>query len=498
MVAEANVLVIDDEETVCRSCARILSEKGHKVATALNGEEGLRQFGESHFDLVISDLKMPGTGGIGVLRQVKERSPQTAVIVITGYSSVGSAIEAMKLGAADYIEKPFTPDELATAAALALERRAERAAVALERRELIGEKTSVLVGRAAFREIIEGVGRDVYVPRRREKGLRYSLAGQCPEEEVLWGEIRPVDPLKVFFFDPRRRVAAYPSVWSEIVSGGETPEHPRVIAGVKRCDLQALDALDRVFLEGDFIDPFYKAARDNTLIVTSDCSDPGPSCSCVLMGLSPFCEEGFDLNVSEVAEGLIVEAGSERGRKLVETATVGTQEVAPSHLEERHERRDQVHDAVRTRLADLQPEEPYEELVKHAADSPVWEECAERCVGCAACTQICPTCHCFYLHEQAQEKARVEGRYEIIRTWDSCQYPAFARVAGGANPRKSVRERFLHRYTDKFVDFKEAYGVFGCTGCGRCVDVCMGKIDMREVLYKLGGTGAARYCGVKA
>lgn len=496
MVAEAHVLVIDDEEVVCESCARILSEKGHTVRTALTGEEGLRQFDEAHFDLVIADLKMPGIGGMSVLRQVKEQSPQTAVLVITGYPSVATAIEAMKLGAADYIEKPFTPDELADAAAQALERRAERAA-AMGRRELIGEKTSVFVTRTAFREALQSAGRDVHVPRRTEKGLRYSLAGEHPEQEVLWGEIRPVHPLKTFFFDPRRRVAVYPSAWAEIVSGGEDSELPRVIAGVKRCDLQALEALDRVFLEGDFVDPFYKAARESTLIVTSDCSNPGSSCSCVLMGLSPFCEEGFDVNVSEVADGLIVEAGSDRGRKFLETMMEDAHEVTPSHLEERRERRDRVQEAVKTNVADFVLEEPYEELVRHAAESPVWQDCSERCVGCAACTQVCPTCHCFYLHEQAQKKARVEGRYEIIRTWDSCQYAAFARVAGGANPRKSVPERFLHRYTDKFVDFKEAYGVFGCTGCGRCIDVCIGKIDMREVLCKLGGAGVARYSGVK-
>jgi FixJ family two-component response regulator/ferredoxin len=487
MVAEAHVLVIDDEETVCKSCVRILSEKGHSVKTALNGEEGLRQFEGGHFDLVIADLKMPGTGGIGVLTQVKERSPETAVIVITGYASVATAIEAMKLGAADYIEKPFTPDELALAAAKALERRADRAVVLPGRRELIGEKTSALVSRSDFPEMLKGLGREVYVPRGSEKGLRYSLAGQLPGKEVVWGGIRPVDPLKVFFFDPRRRVAVYPAPWSELVSGGEAGELRRVIAGVKRCDFHALSLLDKVFLEGDFVDPFYKAARENTLIVTTDCSDPGPSCSCVLMGLNPFCEEGFDLNVSEVSDGLIVEAGSDRGRNVVETIKERAKEVSPSNLVEREERRRRVQELMKARLADFLPEEPYEELVKRAADSPVWDECAVKCVGCAACTQICPTCHCFFLFEQAQRQARLEGRYEIIRAWDSCQYPAFARVAGGANPRKSVAGRFLHRYTDKFVDFKEAYGAYGCTGCGRCIDVCMGKIDMREVLWKLSG-----------
>ena len=488
MVSEANVLVIDDEQTVCDSCMRILSEKGYTVRTALNGEEGLGHIEKEPFDLVIVDLKMPGTDGIGVLRRTRERRPETMVIVITGYASVESAVQLMKLGAADYLPKPFTPGELSLAAAKALERRGRGAAEVVEEEELIGEKLTVLIEPAEFRKMLTELGRYVYIPWRSANGLRYSVAGEHPMEEVMWGGIRPVDPLKNFFFEPRTRVAVYPSWRPDILSPANLADLQRVIAGVKRCDLQALELLDRIFLEGDFVDPFYKAARENTLIVTTDCSGPTSSCSCVLMGLDPFCEEGFDLNVSETTRNaLLLEAGSRRGKEAIEAYRARTGEAEPSQLAEREKRRREVREAIMQMSGDFLPEEPYEDLVKEGLNSPAWEKCAENCVGCAACTQICPTCHCFFLYDQPEAKSKVKGKYERIRAWDSCQYPAFARVAGGVNPRKSVADRFRHRYLHKFVDIKEAHGVYGCTGCGRCIDVCMGKIDMREVLWELSG-----------
>ncbi len=485
MVSEANVLVVDDEKTVCDSCERILSERGYSVRTALNGEEGIRHLENEPFDLMVVDLRMPGTDGIGVIKQARERRPETVILVITGYASVASAVEAMKLGAADYLPKPFTPDELSVAAAKALERRIGVTPKVAEGAELIGEKLTVLIEPGDLKEMLRKLGRYVYVPRHSPKGLRYSVLDEHPGQEAIWGGIRPVDPLKSFFFEPRTRVAVYPSSRPELLSPGTMADLQRVIAGVKRCDLQALDLLDTIFLDGDFTDPFYKAARENTLIVTTDCSAPASSCSCVLMGLDPFCEEGFDLNVSEITGGLVLEAGSRRGRQAIEAYRGRTEDVTAAQLAEREERRRRVREAILQMSGDFLPEEPYEDVVKEGVDSPVWGKCAEACVGCAACTYICPTCHCFFLYDTPEARSKVKGKYARVRAWDSCQYPAFARVAGGANPRKTALARFRHRYLHKFVDVKEAHGMYGCTGCGRCVDVCMGKIDMRKVLWEL-------------
>ena len=106
------ILVVDDELGICRSCVKILSKEGHQVEYALHGYDALKMMQASPFDLIITDLKMSSMGGMEVLRRVKESYPDSIVIVITGYATVSSAVEVMKMGAFDYLPKPFTPEEL--------------------------------------------------------------------------------------------------------------------------------------------------------------------------------------------------------------------------------------------------------------------------------------------------------------------------------------------------------------------------------------------------
>jgi len=111
-VANPRILVVDDEMIVCESCKRILDEEGYEVETALSGQEAFEKIKESVFDIVITDLKMPTIDGMDVLKHIRKEYPDTIVIMITGFSTVETAVEAMKLGAFDYIPKPFTPDEV--------------------------------------------------------------------------------------------------------------------------------------------------------------------------------------------------------------------------------------------------------------------------------------------------------------------------------------------------------------------------------------------------
>lgn len=106
------VLVIDDEQIVLDSVEKILAEEGCQVDKARNSREGLdRALGEQ-YDLVLTDVRMPEIGGMRVLRDIKRARPSLPVVIITGYATVQSAVQAMKLGATDYLEKPFTPEEL--------------------------------------------------------------------------------------------------------------------------------------------------------------------------------------------------------------------------------------------------------------------------------------------------------------------------------------------------------------------------------------------------
>jgi DNA-binding NtrC family response regulator len=120
MEMKLKALVIDDEQIVLDSVRKILAADNYHVETTLTGAKGIELALSNDYDIVLTDIRMPGIGGLIVLRDIKRAKPQTPVIIITGYASVRSAVQAMKLGAADYIEKPFEPEQLVNAVATAV------------------------------------------------------------------------------------------------------------------------------------------------------------------------------------------------------------------------------------------------------------------------------------------------------------------------------------------------------------------------------------------
>src|SRR6056297_3408233 len=117
------ILIVDDEEIVIRSCRRILAGSDFEIDEAHDGLEGLEQVSKQDYDMLILDIKMPKMNGIELLRRVKESKPDLDVIMITGLQEIDTAVEAMKLGAFDYLPKPFDPDELQRVVDRAFERR---------------------------------------------------------------------------------------------------------------------------------------------------------------------------------------------------------------------------------------------------------------------------------------------------------------------------------------------------------------------------------------
>ena len=112
MVAARKILVVDDDRVITRVCRRILTEAGRDVETTESGREGLRRALSKHFDLVVTDLKMPDLNGMELVRSLSQQRPETRVIIITGYGTIPTAVAATKLRVSDFIEKPFTPEEI--------------------------------------------------------------------------------------------------------------------------------------------------------------------------------------------------------------------------------------------------------------------------------------------------------------------------------------------------------------------------------------------------
>jgi len=123
MIYKANILVVDDDTSVCKSVANVLEKEGYTVDIVFSGEDALEKVEKNKYALAIVDLMLPGINGIDLLQEIKKKNTNITVIMITGYPSVKSAVQSIKLNAFDYIPKPFTPNELRSLVARALERR---------------------------------------------------------------------------------------------------------------------------------------------------------------------------------------------------------------------------------------------------------------------------------------------------------------------------------------------------------------------------------------
>ena len=123
MMGEATILVIDDEEAMRDSCYQVLSKDGYRTETAEDGDSGLQKIRDIKPDLVLVDLKMPGMGGMELLEKTRDIDPNIVSVVITGYATIESAVDAMKRNAYDFLPKPFTPDQLRIVTRRGLERR---------------------------------------------------------------------------------------------------------------------------------------------------------------------------------------------------------------------------------------------------------------------------------------------------------------------------------------------------------------------------------------
>jgi len=119
----SKILVIDDEKVMRDSCYRVLSKEDYEVETVASGEAGIKMVQKATFDLILLDIKMPGMDGLDALRFLKEQDTEIVVVIITGYPDIETAVRAIKLGAYDYVSKPFTPDELRLVVQRALEKR---------------------------------------------------------------------------------------------------------------------------------------------------------------------------------------------------------------------------------------------------------------------------------------------------------------------------------------------------------------------------------------
>jgi NAD(P)H-flavin reductase len=245
--------------------------------------------------------------------------------------------------------------------------------------------------------------------------------------------------------------------------------------GVRGCELAALGIQDRVFLGGPYTDEDYRARRSNAFVVAVNCTTAAPTCFCTSMGTGPEIRGGHDLVLTELDEGFVVRAGSVAGADLLARLPVKAADAGQIF------RAAGAVGKVAATIGDPVPTAGLHDRLLAQFDSPRWAEIAERCLMCANCSMVCPTCFC----SGVTHRSDLDGHVSTSeRVWDFCFTSSFARVAGG-NFRNRPRDRYRQWLTHKFATWIDQFGTFGCVGCGRCIAWCPVGIDVRKELMAI-------------
>jgi ferredoxin len=305
----------------------------------------------------------------------------------------------------------------------------------------------------------------IFTPLRNGFGLDYELLRPADIPHISYNTPKPATPLKVFFLPVR-----------ENVTSPSRTEKPKIIMGIPNCDIEALALLDEIYLDEAFNDIFYRQRRDDYILISSDCFSVQEHCHCNAYNFRPYSESKADLAVILKDNEIILRVITEKGNKLaggIPSARPMSDEGTVSFI-------DGKHNVVEELLAEANKELPDYNATRELVNNPgttIWERYSSKCVSCGACTAICPTCTCFLLIDKPG--------FDKVKQMDACQYPGFERVAGGEDVLFEIHRRFRNRYMCKYVWKPERFNSLACTGCGRCIEACIGNINKNELFIEL-------------
>jgi len=314
-----------------------------------------------------------------------------------------------------------------------------------------------------------------YAPVEGEKGVEFKAVTRYEEIALDYDNVK-FPPKSIFL--PQREVLCR-------FSGNSLKEvkikaQDSIIFGIRPCDASALVYLDKVFKDekGRFQDPYYLMRREKALIIGLACNTPRATCFCTSVGGSPAGKTGSDILVTDLGETLVFEPCSEKGKGFMDKSGLFKKPIERD-IKAKEEKARQVEQS----MAEIPTPDiaGLTEKIDKDFEDPLWDAITQNCLGCGACTYLCPTCHCFDITDE--ENGKKEGIR--LRTWDSCQYPLFTLHASGHNPRVNKKQRLRQRIMHKFSYSVANTGDIYCVGCGRCITYCPVNLDIRDMLNAL-------------
>lgn len=314
--------------------------------------------------------------------------------------------------------------------------------------------------------------------RDTQEAAKYRL--EKTDSPELFGFNHGVDSWKKFLFPAKTKLwdAKKTDKGFEIT---EVPaqDKPYAFLGVRACELHAIEIQDKVFIDSLEPNAGYKERRESALIIAVNCAKAASTCFCSSMDTGPDVKSGYDILLNEIIDGdehyFIAETGSDRGEDII--AKVKSGDASEDNLN----KVDEMIANTKEQITKTLNTEGIKELFTRSYDHKHWDEVAERCLSCANCTLVCPTCFC----SNVEDKKDLTGEHaERWQSWDSCFTKDFSYIHGG-DVRKHLKSRYRHWITHKLSAWHDQFGSSGCVGCGRCISWCPVGIDITEEAKKL-------------
>lgn len=302
-------------------------------------------------------------------------------------------------------------------------------------------------------------------------------------DEALFGYVVGPHSWKKFLHPPVRRLFQAKGSKESFAVIPETEEIPPfAFIGVRACEIHAIQMQDEVFLGKNIQDTSYKKRRESAFILAVNCGQAGGTCFCVSMKTGPKTESGYDLALTEVLNSdrhyFLLEVGSPRGEKILHG--VSTQAAKPDEVKTAQS----IVEKTAKQMGRSMDTRGIKELLYENYKHPRWENVADRCLSCANCTMVCPTCFCTTVEDVTDLTGEHSERWQ---KWDSCFTMDFSYINGAGTLRSSTKSRYRQWLTHKLATWFDQFGSSGCVGCGRCITWCPVAIDLTEEVAAIRG-----------
>lgn len=283
-------------------------------------------------------------------------------------------------------------------------------------------------------------------------------------------------PPKKYLMPPRETLLSYRLDGSRTEATIEV--EPTVIFGLHTCDIHAISLLDHMFSTG-FNEKNYQLHRENTFLVSIECLKPCTQHSFCRDMRTASAADGYDLHMLDLGDVYIIDVNTRKGIELLKDCRNIFDALPPDV--------DRLNQVLQSKWQQFEYRLDFNivemsGLLADMYENDFWVELGDRCLACGMCTQVCPTCYCFDVSDEADLLLQEGTR---SRRWDSCQVNTFSEVAGGRDFRRSRAARLRHRFMRKGRYQMDDCGMVGCVGCGRCAESCLVHITPIEVFNEL-------------